>query len=89
MIKTIKTYHRGLSTLTKYHLEAAGLQDFLHHSDLVSYATFHVRKFCVVSCKVYRDILRFYRGIVDLLSKGGTVVKKTIVLHSVQIADVL
>ena len=31
------TSHRGLSTLTKYHWEAASLQEFSHHSDISSF----------------------------------------------------
>ena len=36
-------YHRGLSTLTKCHREAAGLQEFFHHSDILSCITFHTK----------------------------------------------
>ena len=35
--------HRGLSTLTKYQREATGLQEFFHHSDILSCITFHVK----------------------------------------------
>ena len=38
--ETFNDYHRGLSTLTKYHREAAGLQIFFHHSDTLSGITF-------------------------------------------------
>ena len=36
-------YHRGLSTLAKYHREATGLQIFFHHSDKLSCITFYTK----------------------------------------------
>ena len=37
----ITSTDRGLSTLTIYHREAVGLQEFFHHSDILSCITFH------------------------------------------------
>ena len=33
--KNADKYHRGLSTLSKYHRKAVGLQFFFHHSDII------------------------------------------------------
>ena len=35
-------YHSGLSTLKKYQCDSMGLQEFFHHSAIVSCITFHI-----------------------------------------------
>ena len=36
------TCHRGLSTLKKYHGDGMGLNEFFHHSAIISCITFHI-----------------------------------------------
>ena len=55
-------YHRGLSTLTKYHLNATGLQKLFHHSDICSIMQSIKRQ--------YKVLLRMYTGILDLVKSG-------------------
>ena len=83
-------YHRGLSTLTKYHWEAAGLQEFFHHSDIVSCFIFHIKKVpaLCISCKVCRDVLKFYEVYRNSwFSEGGTVLTETIVVSFLLVHD--
>ena len=79
----LSPYHKGLSTLKKYHGDSIGLHEFFHHSAIISCIALYIWKSvdCYFLNKVYRDILRFllvHRN--SIFIEGRTLLTETIVL---------